>query len=56
MSDFKRLLMLGYIGSLAVRNRMTTTALVTDYADENGLPTERHIRYHEEKARGGWVL
>lgn len=56
MGDFDKLLEPGRIGSLTLKNRMITTAMVTLYADEKGLPTERYIRYHEEKARGGWGL
>lgn len=54
--NFKHLLSPAAIGQLTVRNRMIATALVTDFADEDGLPTEQYIRYHEEKARGGWGL
>ena len=46
----------GFVGNLKLRNRMIATATVTDMAGEDGLPTEQFIRYHEEKARGGWGM
>lgn len=53
---FAKLLSPGRIGSLELKNRMVVTAMVTQYCTEDGMPTERYIRYHEEKARGGWGL
>ena len=44
------------IRSLEVPNRMVVSAMVTNYANEDGTPTEKLIAYHEEKARGGWGL
>ncbi len=40
------------IGKLTIRNRIMSTAHAEVYA-ENGLPTERYVRYYEEKAKGG---
>jgi len=40
------------IGSFTVRNRILSTAHLTSYA-ENGLPTDRHLRYWAAKAKGG---
>jgi len=37
---------------LRLRNRVCSTAHEPNYA-EDGLPTERYRRYHEEKAKGG---
>lgn len=56
MNAYERLLAPGKIGSLSVPNRMICTAMVTQYANEDGTPSEQFIRYHEEKARGGWGL
>lgn len=56
MGDCDRLLAPGRIGALPVKNRMVCTAMVTQYCDEDGMSTEQYIRYHEEKARGGWGL
>lgn len=40
------------LGSLHLRNRLMTSSHEPNYA-ENGIPGERYIRYHEERARGG---
>lgn len=53
---FERLMTPGRIGRLTLKNRLITTAMVTQYCSPDGLPTERYIRYHEEKAKGGWGL
>lgn len=44
------------IGSLEIENRMVVSAMVTNYCESNGMPTEKFIAYHEHKARGGWGL
>lgn len=44
------------IGSCEIKNRLVVTAMVTNYCDNKGMATERYIRYHEEKAKGGWGL
>lgn len=44
------------IGTCTIPNRLVVAAMNTDYANEDGTATERYIRYHEEKARGGWGL
>ena len=36
-----------------LRNRIVSTAHAEVIADEHGLPGERHLRYYEEKAKGG---
>ncbi len=46
----------GKIGNCEIKNRLAVTAMVTNYCDEKGMITERFIRYHEEKAKGGWGL
>lgn len=56
MEQYTNLLSPGFVGKLKLRNRMIATATVTDMAGEDGLPTEQFIRYHEEKARGGWGM
>lgn len=40
--------------NVKLKNRLFVTAMVTNYCEENGDLTERYIRYHEEKAKGGW--
>lgn len=44
------------IGSLELKNRTVVSAMVTNYCESNGMPTEKYIAYHEHKARGGWGL
>jgi 2,4-dienoyl-CoA reductase-like NADH-dependent reductase (Old Yellow Enzyme family) len=44
------------IGNCEIKNRLVVTAMVTNYCDNKGKATERYIRYHEEKAKGGWGL
>lgn len=46
----------GKIGTLELKNRLIVPAMVTNTCTADGLPTERYIQYHEEKARGGWGL
>lgn len=46
----------GKIGNCEIKNRLVVTAMVTNYCDNKGMATERYIRYHEEKAKGGWGL
>ncbi len=50
--QFKHLFTPLKIGSFTVRNRILSTAHATGYG-ENGLPSERHLRYWESKAKGG---
>jgi len=40
---------------LQLRNRVVSTSHEPAYG-EDGMPTERYLRYHEEKARGGVCL
>jgi len=44
------------IGNMEVPNRFVVPAMVVNYCNEDGTATEKYIRYHEEKARGGWGL
>lgn len=44
------------IGSCTIPNRLVVPAMVTNYCTENGMITERYIRYMEEKAKGGFGL
>lgn len=39
-----------------IKNRLVVPPMVTDYCTPDGKATERYIRYHEEKAKGGWGL
>ncbi|MBI5577379.1 MAG: hypothetical protein HY896_13590 [Deltaproteobacteria bacterium] len=40
------------IRNTTIRNRIVQSAHITGYV-ENGLPSDRHVRYYEERARGG---
>src|SRR6476646_1281219 len=40
------------LGHKTVKNRIVSTPHGTSYGEQGGL-TERYIRYHEEKAKGG---
>jgi 2,4-dienoyl-CoA reductase-like NADH-dependent reductase (Old Yellow Enzyme family)/thioredoxin reductase len=44
------------VGNVELKNRLVVAPMVTVYCDEDGMATERFIRYHEEKAKGGWGL
>lgn len=44
------------IGNCEIPNRLVVTAMVTNYCTEDGMITDRFIKYHEEKAKGGWGL
>jgi 2,4-dienoyl-CoA reductase-like NADH-dependent reductase (Old Yellow Enzyme family)/pyruvate/2-oxoglutarate dehydrogenase complex dihydrolipoamide dehydrogenase (E3) component len=44
------------IGSLELKNRIIVTPLSTVMANEDGSPSEKYIRYIEEKAKGGFGL
>ncbi|MBI2847349.1 MAG: FAD-dependent oxidoreductase [Chloroflexi bacterium] len=41
------------IRHLTIRNRIVNTAHGTRYADEEHLPSEKHVYYHMERAKGG---
>lgn len=44
------------IGTMEIPNRLVVSAMVTNFAEDDGKVSERFIRYHEEKAKGGWGL
>ena len=46
----------GKIGNLELKNRLIVPAMVTNTCTADGMPTERYIQYHEEKAKGGWGM
>ena len=52
MSQFRHLFEPISIGAHTIRNRIVSTAHATGY-DQDGLLTERYVRYHERKAAGG---
>lgn len=46
----------GKIGNCIIPNRMIVPAMNTNFSNEDGTATERYIRHHEAKAKGGWGL
>lgn len=44
------------IGTCEIPNRLVVPAMVTDVCNPDGTITERFMKYHEEKAKGGWGL
>ena len=44
------------IGTCTIPNRLVVPAMVMNLCTEDGMITERYIRYMEEKAKGGWGL
>ncbi|MBY0096113.1 NAD(P)/FAD-dependent oxidoreductase [Mesobacillus maritimus] len=43
----------GKIGTLELKNRVVMTAMGTGFANPDGTPSERIIKYYEERAKGG---
>ncbi|WP_462410095.1 oxidoreductase [Neobacillus sp. Marseille-QA0830] len=43
----------GKIGTLEIKNRVVMTAMGTGFANPDGTPSERIIKYYEERAKGG---
>src|SRR5260370_34224543 len=52
MAQFDKLFEPLKIRNVVIRNRIVSTGHAEVYSDA-GLPSERQIRYHAEKARGG---
>lgn len=44
------------INHTTFKNRMVVSAMATNYCEENGMPTEKFMAYHEHKARGGFGI
>ena len=44
------------IGNCEIPNRLIVPAMVMNLCTEDGMITERYIKYIEEKAKGGWGL
>lgn len=44
------------VGKLELKNRMAVAPMVTCYCDDDGMPTEQYIAYHEARAAGGFGL
>jgi 2,4-dienoyl-CoA reductase-like NADH-dependent reductase (Old Yellow Enzyme family)/thioredoxin reductase len=50
---YPKLLSTGKIGTLELKNRVVMTAMGTGYSNPDGTPSERIIKYYEERAKGG---
>ncbi|MEG3029394.1 MAG: FAD-dependent oxidoreductase [Oscillospiraceae bacterium] len=44
------------IGNCTIPNRLVVPAMETMTCEHDGIVTDRCIKYHEEKAKGGWGL
>ncbi len=44
------------IGNCEIPNRLVVPAMVVDVCNPDGTLNDRFIKYHEEKAKGGWGL
>ena len=44
------------IGSCEISNRLTVTAMATNLCTEDGMATDRYVKYHEQRAKSGWGL
>jgi len=56
MSQFDALFQPLKINQLTIRNRIVSTAHAEVYATDNGMTTDRYVKYYEEKAKGGCGL
>ena len=54
--EFKYLFSPMKIGKCEIPNRTVVPAMVANMCPDNGLASEQYIKYHEEKAKGGWGL
>lgn len=53
MSKYPYLFSPGKIGNLELKNRIVMTAMGTGYSNLDGTPSDRIIKYYEERAKGG---
>lgn len=44
------------ISKTEFKNRMVVSAMVTNYRNEDGTPTEKFMAYHEHMAKGGYGI
>ena len=54
--EFKYLFSPMKIGKCEIPNRTVVPAMVANMCPDNGLASEQYIKYHEEKAKGGFGL
>ena len=53
MEKLEKLLSPGQIGNLYLKNRAVMPPMDTGFCESDGMPGLRHIRYYEERAKGG---
>ncbi|MBQ9662824.1 MAG: FAD-dependent oxidoreductase [Oscillospiraceae bacterium] len=53
MEKLEKLFTPGQIGSMYVKNRAVMPPMDTGFCESDGMPGLRHIRYYEERAKGG---
>ncbi len=56
MTAFPRLSSPFSIGAMQLKNRMVMSPMTTAYCNDDQTPSERLIRYFEERAKAGWGL
>ncbi len=56
MQSFEKIFEPITVKGLTIPNRLVVSAMLTNMANPDGTVDERFIRYHEEKAKGGWGL
>jgi len=54
--DFKLLFSPIKVGTMELKNRIIMPAMGTNYAEPDGMMSEREIAYHEARAKGGCAL
>ena len=54
--ELKHLFTPGKIGKCEIPNRLVVSPMVVNMIRDNGKASEQFIKYHEEKAKGGWGL
>lgn len=53
---FSHLFTSSRIRNLPIENRLVVPAMVMNFCNRDGTPTERYFAYYEAKARGGWGM
>ena len=56
MTEFKLLFSPIKVGTMELKNRIIMPAMGTNYAEPDGMMSEREIAYHEARAKGGCAL
>lgn len=56
MSEFRMLFSPIKIGSMEVKNRFVVPPMATSFALPDGSPTDKHVAYWRERAKGGYGL